>query len=447
MGSCLAGCAHVTAPTPLSGFASANISQAAHLRNERMLAASQKRDIPVPRDFRRLMDAAMHTNWPAVSNAYARVWPRSHQYESNRRLDPRITTELWNPVHETYWIAYYFAEGWSARLAQDYVSALLENLPENSLVFAGTDTSRFVAAPLAENGLRPDLFFISLNALADSLYMDYVEDVYGNRLWIPNPDQRLAAFKRLIDEVKTGRYATPFIKADGSAIPVVGVEGIGEINAVLVEDIHQHNQSAHRVFFDEGYSHPRLRPRLKPHGLLLELCPEPIVSISPEEVADDMAYWDKLEKTLFATPGFADSQANLRMIAENDMELIGCRQVLLGTDRTGSMDICVGLDLVIEAQKQISLKVGASGIVIDPSGVSVIGPMIKQNSGGAPSAARWGSNFSIDPAHAAHSTRDGQVIEPIQQLQAQALRNAALAGQPFCAECEAARAALEALMA
>ena len=141
------------------------------------------------------------------------------------------------------------------------------------------------------------------------------------------------------------------------------------------------------------------------------------------------------------------SQANLRMIAENDMELVGCRQVLLGTDRTGSMDICVGLDLVIEAQKQISLKVGASGIVIDPSGVSVIGPMIKQNSGGAPSAARWGSNFSIELAHTAHSTRDGQVIDPIQQLQAQALRNAALAGQPFCAECEAARAALEALMA
>ena len=85
--------------------------------------------------------------------------------------------------------------------------------------------------------------------------------------------------------------------------------------------------------------------------------------------------------------------------------------------------------------------------MIDPSGVSVIGPMIKQNSGGAPSAARWGSNFSIEPAHTAHSTRDGQVIDPIQQLQAQALRNAALAGQPFCAECEAARAALEALMA
>lgn len=309
MGSCLAGCAHVIAPTPLSGFAAANISQAAHLRNERMLAISQKRDIPVPRDFRRLMDAAMHTNWPAVSNAYARVWPRSHQYESNRRLDPRITTELWNPVHETYWITRYFAEGWSPELAQNYAAALLENLPSNSVVFAGTDASRFVAAPLAENGLRSDLFFISPNALVDSLYLDYMEDLYGARLWMPNLNECRAAFQRLIAEVKSGRYATPYIQIEESTSPIVGIEGIGEINAVLIEDILGNNQSKHSFFLDEGFPYPRLRPRLKPHGLLLELCPEPIVSISSEEVADDMAYWDKLEKALFATPGFADSQA------------------------------------------------------------------------------------------------------------------------------------------
>ena len=35
----------------------------------------------------------------------------------------------------------------------------------------------------------------------------------------------------------------------------------------------------------------------------------------------------------------------------------------------------------------------------------------------------------------------------VQQLQAQALRNAAREGQPFCAECEAARVAYQALMA
>ena len=106
-----------------------------------------------------------------------------------------------------------------------------------------------------------------------------------------------------------------------------------------------------------------------------------------------------------------------------------------------------GTQLVVEANGLISLKVGASGIVIDPSGVSVVGPMIKQNSGGAPSAAITSIGTMIVNAAGTHSTQDGSVIDPIQQLQAQALRNAALAGQPFCAECEAARAALEALMA
>lgn len=140
-------------------------------------------------------------------------------------------------------------------------------------------------------------------------------------------------------------------------------------------------------------------------------------------------------------------KANVHMFAEQNLELIGCQHLLIGTRNTGSMDVCVGLDLVVEARKQISLKVGASGIVIDQSGVSVVGPMIKQNSGGAPSSAKWGSKFSIDPAHSAHSTKDGTVTDPGQQLQAQALINAALAGQPFCAECEAARAAYDALMA
>ncbi len=299
-------CAH-KAFMPPSEFAAGTISRAAQIRAERMDAIAAKRNLPVPRDFRRLMDAAMQTNWSAVSNAYARVWPRSHQYE-NTRPDPRITTALWDPVHETYWIAYYFAEGWSPELAQNYAKALFDSLPAHSIVFAGTDASRFVAAPLAENGLRPDLFFISPNALANSLYMDYMEDLYGTQLWIPNPEERLAAFQRLIAEVQSGRHATPSISIEDSTFSIAGSEGLGEINAVLMEDILGKNQSRHSFFLDEGFPCPRLRPHLKPHGLLLELCPEPIVSLSPEEVAHDMAYWDKLEKALFATPGFAESQ-------------------------------------------------------------------------------------------------------------------------------------------
>lgn len=151
--------------------------------------------------------------------------------------------------------------------------------------------------------------------------------------------------------------------------------------------------------------------------------------------------------TVVSDDYFLGSEADLQLASENETRVVARNQMLVASGPAGKMDIHGGLQLVIEASKLISLKVGRSGIVIDPSGVSVVGPMIKQNSGGAPSAARSVTPFSSDVANDAHSTNDGTVTDPGQQLQAQALINAALAGQPFCAECEAARAAYEALMA
>ena len=139
------------------------------------------------------------------------------------------------------------------------------------------------------------------------------------------------------------------------------------------------------------------------------------------------------------------SQGDQLVWSKQELSLFGNTSVLMGTK--GTMDVHGGQKLVIEANTLISLKVGSSGIVIDRSGVSIVGPIIKQNSGGAPSSAIEADTYNVDAAHGTHSTKDGQVTKPVQQLQAQALRNAALAGQPFCAECEAARAALEAMMA
>ena len=136
------------------------------------------------------------------------------------------------------------------------------------------------------------------------------------------------------------------------------------------------------------------------------------------------------------------TKADLQLHAEQEVRVVGNNQVCVSSPV--SVDIFGG-KTVIEADTFISLKVGSNGIVIDPSGVSVIGTMIRLNSGGSPSGAKKVSPSNTDIAQGAHSTKDGEVTKPVQQLQAQALRNAALAGQPFCAECEAARAALEAL--
>ena len=130
---------------------------------------------------------------------------------------------------------------------------------------------------------------------------------------------------------------------------------------------------------------------------------------------------------------------NMRLDAEDALDLAAMNDITLHS---------FGGNVSLVASKKLSLSVGASFITLEPNAVSISGPMVNINSGGSPlpgSSLQSGQSFT--DATKAHSTRDGSVTSALQQLQAQALINAALAGQPFCAECAAARAAYEALMA
>ena len=107
-----------------------------------------------------------------------------------------------------------------------------------------------------------------------------------------------------------------------------------------------------------------------------------------------------------------------------------------------------GTEIAALGYSKISLQAGGSFIVLDSSGVKISGAMVSINSGGAP--LQTGTiSYSVpdNDAAGAHGTRDGSVTDPIQQLQAKALINAAQSNQALCAECQAARAAYQALMA
>jgi type VI secretion system secreted protein VgrG len=108
-----------------------------------------------------------------------------------------------------------------------------------------------------------------------------------------------------------------------------------------------------------------------------------------------------------------------------------------------------GLDIVLQAGKTISLKAGPSSIVLGPDGVSVTGPIVRINSGGSPLSAKKpqeADKADLAPgAEQAIAAFAGAVSDPLQQVQAAALRTASLIAAAFCPQCEAARAALEAL--
>jgi type VI secretion system secreted protein VgrG len=115
------------------------------------------------------------------------------------------------------------------------------------------------------------------------------------------------------------------------------------------------------------------------------------------------------------------------------------------------MDVHIkgGMKVVIEAGMQLSLKAAGGFVDIGPAGVSISGPMVMINSGGAAGA---GSGSSPDPAKLpkeADTAEPGQVSEapkapkpptPVKfSPQATTLQQAAKDGTPFCEECEKAK--------
>ncbi len=58
----------------------------------------------------------------------------------------------------------------------------------------------------------------------------------------------------------------------------------------------------------------------------------------------------------------------------------------LGVDAGMNVHIKGGMNIVIEAGMTVTLKAGPSSVVLGPDGVSVTGPLVKINSGGAPGA-------------------------------------------------------------
>jgi type VI secretion system secreted protein VgrG len=122
------------------------------------------------------------------------------------------------------------------------------------------------------------------------------------------------------------------------------------------------------------------------------------------------------------------------------------RSIEAGTDLHGK----AGMTISLEAGVQLTIKAGASFISLDPSGVTIQGPMVKVNSGGAPGPCSPISpappelpDLPSDKIVAAATASSGQssaqssagVVTPAARVLKQASKN----GTPFCEQCARAK--------
>jgi hypothetical protein len=193
----------------------------------------------------------------------------------------------------------------------------------NAIFFGGTDPGRFVPTYMIYSAkVRPDVYLITQNALADNTYMNVMRDLYGDQIWIPSPIDSNRAFQMYVQGVQSGKIqAGADVKTEGGKVQVQGVGGVMQINGFLSKMIFDHNQyltetqndektrpvgaaavytdppldkngmPPQRTFFvEESYVLPWMYPYLTPHGLIMKINNKP-TPLTKEVIENDTKFW------------------------------------------------------------------------------------------------------------------------------------------------------------
>ena len=178
---------------------------------------------------------------------------------------------------------------------------------KDAIFFGGTDPGRFVPTYMIYSAnVRPDVFLITQNALADNTYMNVMRDLYGEKIWIPAQNDTNDSFRDYLTKVQTGEIdAGAELSTEGGKVSVSGVQGVMAINAILSRKIFDHNKAGHEFFVEESYPIPWMYPYLTPHGLILKLNREQ-TPLTPDLIRKDFEFWRWYIARLKANPGFDD---------------------------------------------------------------------------------------------------------------------------------------------
>lgn len=240
--------------------------------------------------------AAKAGDWLAVSNAFRGLRNQAGQYEHGGATDERLRGTKWQTVVEVWGAMDAFGEGdekYSAAFGRDIVAAI----PPGSIYFGGTDPGRFLVTAMCKSQVNGDPFFVlTQNALADATYLDYVRQMYGGRICIPDSGDSQRCFEEYIKDLQA-RSEKHQLKpgenfhtgADGR-VQVAGQVSVMAINGLLAKIIFDQNPKA-EFYLEESFPLDWMYPQLEPYGLIFKIDRQPMSVLPEEMVQADHDYW------------------------------------------------------------------------------------------------------------------------------------------------------------
>ena len=117
-------------------------------------------------------------DWDEISSRWKELATHTHQYTYSKSDRPDLEP-YWQTVLDAYGVAEQ-AHNWPAQKLLDYGNAIVDSLRPGMVYVGGTDDGRWVPELINETSDNPHIV-ITQNALADSTYLDYVRELYGDQ--------------------------------------------------------------------------------------------------------------------------------------------------------------------------------------------------------------------------------------------------------------------------
>jgi hypothetical protein len=243
--------------------------------------------------FTSFMAAAQQGDRAAVRNLGGQIEKQAQQSYS----DPRWHTARMQTVKELIGTFDAFGDN-DAKYSAIYGNEIIQSIPAGSIYFGGTDPGRFIITAMQTSQIKGDPFFtLTQNALADGSYLDYLQGMYGDKIYIPTKDDSQKCFEDYYADVQQRMKENKLEPGENASVDpisgkmqVSGQVAVMNINALLVKVIF--DRSTNREFYiEQSFPLAWMYPYLEPHGLIFKLNRQPLPVLSDETIQRDHDHW------------------------------------------------------------------------------------------------------------------------------------------------------------
>jgi len=266
-------------------------------------------------------------DWDEIHRLWKELASHAHQYEGTKDDRPDLEP-YWASVLDAYGVAEQ-AHEWPAQKLLDYGNAILDSLRPGMVYVGGTDFGRWVPELVNESSGDPHMI-ITQNALADSSYLDFVSELYGEQFnGLSKEDSQRAFEAYSADAQKRLQHDLDFpdepkqvlpgenIKMVDGKVQFSGQAAVMAINEKLLQMIMEKNPEL-SFATEESFPLRGTYADALPFGPLMELNAQGGEnSFTSDRAAQSVDYWRSATQALLADSEVTGSSYALRAYAHD----------------------------------------------------------------------------------------------------------------------------------